>query len=147
MKSLYIVNMKGGTLSKSIEGGSIEIFDMGVKFKRHKLGFKDEVFVPMDEVNSLDIKTMAFGLQTNLKLDTSGKTRQLPNVNSKEAKIALEVFSKAQSDFKNIQQNNVDNQKGNSNDLTDQLLKLSELKDKGILTQEEFDAQKKKLLS
>ena len=47
----------------------------------------------MDEVNSLDIKTMAFGLQTNLKLDTSGKTRQLPNVNSKEAKIALEVYN------------------------------------------------------
>ena len=111
------------------------------------MGFTDEVFIPMDEITAFDIKKFGFGLQTNLKLDTATKTRQLPNVKSEEAKIAIDIFTKARSDFRNSQQNNVGNQKENSNDLADQLLKLSELKDKGILTQEEFDNQKKKLLS
>ena len=33
MKSLYIINMKGNSLLKAVEGGSIEIFDEGVKYK------------------------------------------------------------------------------------------------------------------
>ena len=147
MKSLYIINAKGNSLVKAVERGSIEIFDEGVKYKWYKFGFSDEVFIPMDEITAFDIKKFGFGLQTNLKLDTSTKTRVLPNVKSEEEKIAIDIFTKARSDFRNSQQNNVGNQKENSNDLTDQLLKLSELKDKGILTQEEFDNQKKKLLS
>ena len=68
---------------------------------------------------------------------------ELNNVSSLEVDYAVNIFSEILSD----------NQKTNSGkdnshtNISDELLKLNELKDKGILTQEEFDAQKKKLLS
>ena len=39
------------------------------------------------------------------------------------------------------------NEENNISDLADNLTKLNELKDKGILTEEEFNKQKKKLLN
>ena len=122
--------------------GFMEIYDTGIKYSRKVLWSNEETFVELNNVASLeidDVKVLSVD-RTNLNLRTkSGKKYQLNTVDLSEAKKAVSIFTELSS---NTQKVNVSN-----SNVADELLKLNDLKDKGIITQSEFNQQKKKLLS
>lgn len=90
-----------------------------------------------------------FGIQYDFAISTtSGKKIKLTNVHQDQAERAKDLIYESQKKllssavFKNV---NADLNTSNI-DVADQLLKLSKLKDAGILSQDEFDLQKKKIL-
>lgn len=121
--------------------GFMEIYDTGIKYSRKVLWSKEETFVELNNVASLeidDLKALTVD-RTNLNLRTkSGKNYQLNTVDLNEAQKAVKIFSELSTNANKVNVNN---------NIADELLKLNDLKDKGILTQREFDEQKKKLLS
>ena len=70
------------------------------------------------------------------------------NLINKEAERDLD-FEMSLANTKNMAKviSILPNEENNISDLADNLTKLNELKDKGILTEEEFNKQKKKLLN
>lgn len=121
--------------------GFMEIYDTGIKYSRKVLWSKEETFIELNNVASLevdDVKAIVVD-RTNLNLRTkSGKNYQLNTVDLSEAQKAVKIFSELSTNANKVNVNN---------NIADELLKLNDLKDKGILTQREFDEQKKKLLS
>lgn len=84
-------------------------------------------------------------------IGTSTKALQDPN------SVALRAFKKSTANecenfYKYVKENldkvqATSHKENNSKSVADELIKLNELKKEGILTQEEFDSQKEKLLS
>ncbi|MGB0273906.1 MAG: SHOCT domain-containing protein [Flavobacteriaceae bacterium] len=115
--------------------GFMEIYDTGIKYSRKVLWSKEETFVELNNVASLEIDDLKALTVDRTK---SGKNYQLNTVDLNEAQKAVKIFSELSTNANKVNVNN---------NIADELLKLNDLKDKGILTQREFDEQKKKLLS
>jgi hypothetical protein len=143
MSILFKIETKKN-IATAIVRQSLEITEEGLKYSSKGLGgalAHIKIFLPFEQVASLDVIKKLMGIETDLSIvSVSGKTYAVSNVRKAEAEKAIDVFN----EFKN---KNKSNSKESTLDVADQLLKLSKLKDNGILTQEEFDEQKKKLLS
>jgi hypothetical protein len=105
-------------------------------------GLKVEDF-GLDKISSIQYETgIVFA---SIKIMASGNTAKIEYVDKGAARIFCEKVRTKLSETKSnaapvtIVQSQLD--------VADQLSKLAKLKDQGILTQDEFDAQKKKLLN
>ena len=104
-------------------------------------GLKVEDF-PLDKVSSIQYKTGL--LLGKLTIYSSGNKAIIDNVDKKQIR--------AFSDYVTTKLNSKGNEAGandesKDNDVIGQLEKLSQLKEKGILTEEEFDKAKAKILN
>lgn len=99
-------------------------------------GLKVEDF-PLDKISSIQYETgMMFG---KLKIHSTNNNAVIDNVDKEAVKIFAEfVRNKISSSNDKIE--------NNSNDILKQLEKLAQLKSSGILTEDEFNEQKSKLL-
>ena len=117
-------------------------------FETHYLGFWIKVYptrvefksgagtqnIPINQVASIQLGMMGF---MQIIIETSGgKKYKIPTNKKKEVKDAI---YKAQEAITNIKSNNIS--------IADEISKLAELKEKGILTEEEFQIQKAKLIN
>ena len=89
--------------------------------------------IPINQIASVHQAMM--GMMKVTIETTGGKKFNVPTVKKKEVHRAI-------YEAKSKQENGV----SNSSSDADELLKLNELKEKGILTQEEFDQKKKSIL-
>jgi hypothetical protein len=145
LRSKSAISKVLGTWVIRVTKEGVEYFAEGIVTA---LGNKN-TFIPWENISSVEVKTILF--QTNFKVfTTSGKTYEVINVEKIVAIEAKELMLQLQQEHqkKNTSSNNNQPQESlNSTiDVADQLEKLSNLKDKGILTQAEFDIQKQKLL-
>lgn len=103
-------------------------------------GLKVEDF-PLDKITTIQYETgLLFG---EIKIHTSGNVAKIDNVEKATARAFAEFVRNKLSQPRETTAQIANNQP----DIYDQLEKLAKLKEKGILTQEEFDTQKKKLLN
>lgn len=93
----------------------------------------------MDKITSIQYETGL--LLGEIKIHTSGNIAKIDNVEKANARAFAEFVRNKLSQPKET--TTVINNQPN---VLDQLEKLAKLKEKGILTQEEFEIQKKKLL-
>ncbi len=106
-------------------------------------GLKVEDF-GLDKISSIQYETGL--LLASIKIMASGNIAEIKNIQKLNArdfseKVRLKLAEpKKQDQILQVTQNN-------QVDIADQLTKLANLKNQGILTQEEFDQQKQKLLS
>lgn len=103
-------------------------------------GLKVEDF-PLDKITTIQYET-GF-LLGEIKIHTSGNIAKIDNVEKATARAFAEFVRNKLSQSKEATATIINNQP----DVYDQLEKLAKLKEQGILTQEEFDTQKKKLLN
>jgi hypothetical protein len=106
-------------------------------------GLKVEDF-GFDKISSIQYE--AGLIFSKIKIITSGNTATIGDI---EKAQCLEFHGKIRAKLTANQSNTSQNVSPNHGtiDIADQLTKLAALKEQGILTQEEFDVQKKKLLS
>ena len=111
-----------------------------VKKVQVKLRLRD-IANPTLFVNCFDYKTMAGGQEVK----TGGMLWSIYEQGLKDAQSIADLISIIIDDVdrnqRTLQQSN------NSNSIADELAKLADLKSKGIITEEEFNAQKSKLLN
>lgn len=103
-------------------------------------GLKVEDF-PLDKITTIQYETGL--LLGEIKIHTSGNIAKIDNVEKATARAFAEFVRNKLSQPKETTATIINNQP----DVYDQLEKLAKLKEQGILTQEEFDTQKKKLLN
>lgn len=103
-------------------------------------GLKVEDF-PLDKITTIQYETGL--LLGEIKIHTSGNIAKIDNVEKATARAFAEFVRNKLSQPKETTAQIINNQP----DVYDQLEKLAKLKEQGILTQEEFDTQKKKLLN
>lgn len=103
-------------------------------------GLKVEDF-PLDKITTIQYETGL--LLGEIKIHTSGNIAKIDNVEKATARAFAEFVRNKLSQPKETIAPIINNQP----DVYDQLEKLAKLKEQGILTQEEFDVQKKKLLN
>ncbi len=103
-------------------------------------GLKVEDF-PLDKITTIQYETGL--LLGEIKIHTSGNIAKIDNVEKANARAFAEFVRNKLSQPKETTAPIINNQP----DVYDQLEKLAKLKEQGILTQEEFDTQKKKLLN
>lgn len=103
-------------------------------------GLKVEDF-PLDKITTIQYETGL--LLGEIKIHTSGNIAKIDNVEKATARAFAEFVRNKLSQPKETTAPIIKNQP----DVYDQLEKLAKLKEQGILTQEEFDTQKKKLLN
>lgn len=105
-------------------------------------GLKVEDF-PYDKISSIQYQTgIMFG---KITIFTSGNKALIDQIDKGQVKVFAEfVRARISSPMENASASNSDT---NSFNLTQQLRELAELKDSGILTDEEFQIEKKKLLN
>ena len=152
---LYELSTKSpiGFLHKEV----IQITSKGINYTNTGLASavaKENIFVPYDQIAAVEVLKILLGIQVNFIItSTSGKKLRLQQVDKEQADRAKEIIYEAQkksinSNLKNANTQEINNSNNSSEkiDVADQLLKLSNLKDAGIISQEEFDNQKKKLL-
>jgi len=96
-----------------------------------------QVEISLGKINSITQRLGLFLGEIDI-WDGATKT-EIKNVSKKAIPSFVKVANKAIEDF-----NKGDS---NKNSVSDELLKLAELKEKGILTQEEFDKKKQELLN
>ena len=134
----------------------IQITEKGVVFTNTGLASaiaKESIFIPYDQIAAVEVLKLFLGIQVNFIItSTSGKKLRLQQVDKEQAERAKEIIYEAQKKSINSNLKNFDSNNTSSNivsekiDVADQLLKLSNLKDAGIISQDEFDSQKRKLL-
>ena len=103
-------------------------------------GLKVEDF-PLDKITTIQYETGL--LLGEIKIHISGNFAKINNVEKATARAFAEFIRNKLSQPKETTAPIINNQP----DVYDQLEKLAKLKEQGILTQEEFDTQKKKLLN
>ena len=102
-------------------------------------GLKVEDF-PLDKITSIQYETgLMFG---KIKIHTSGNNAVIDNVDKNSARSFSEFVRNKLSEPKSVSQTVIQN-----TSLADELQKLSELKEKGILSEEEFTKIKMDLIS
>jgi hypothetical protein len=135
----------------------IQITEKGVVFTNTGLASaiaKESIFIPYDQIAAVEVLKLFLGIQVNFIItSTSGKKLRLQQVDKEQAERAKEIIYEAQKKSINSNLKNFDSNNNTSSnivsekiDVADQLLKLSNLKDAGIISQDEFDSQKRKLL-
>jgi len=142
---LYEISTKLNTL---IYKENLQITDKGINYTTGgavSLIAKENLFIPYSQIAAVEIIKLIMGIQHDLIItSTSGKKIRLRNLYKDDAEKAKSVIYESQKKSLTSSNNNQNNQ--GSLDVADQIAKLSSLKDQGILTQDEFDTQKKKLL-
>jgi len=142
---LYEISTKGNTLMYK---ENLQITDKGINYTTGgavSLIAKENLFIPYSQIAAVEIIKLIMGIQHDLIItSTSGKKIRLRNLYKDDAEKAKSVIYESQKKSLTSSNNNQNNQ--GSLDVADQIAKLSSLKDQGILTQDEFDTQKKKLL-
>lgn len=102
-------------------------------------GLKVEDF-PLDKITSIQYETgLIFG---KVKIHTSSNIAEIDNLDKNSARKFAEFVRAKLSEPKSYDKPNVSNEPN----VLDQIEKLAKLKDLGILSEEEFSEQKKKLL-
>ena len=145
---LYEISTKGNTLMYK---ENLQITDKGINYTTGgavSLIAKENLFITYSQISAVEIIKLIIGIQHDLIItSTSGKKIRIRNLYKDDAEKAKSVIYESQQKLLNTN-NVVVNQNNQSNivDVADQIAKLSALKDNGILTQDEFDSQKKKLL-
>jgi hypothetical protein len=151
-KVLYEISTKGLTfLYEEI----LEVNDRGINYTNKGLFSllkKTNIFIPFDQIAAFEVSKMILGFQTDLIItSTSGKVLNLKNVNKSQAEEAREIIYQSKekalsSKMKNSSEKN-DSKQTETMDVADQILKLSKLKEAGVITHEQFEIQKNKLLN
>lgn len=101
-----------------------------------------QVEIPLDKVNSIELKTGMF-LADIIVWDGASKVK-IENIDKGYAKKFVDIINNTLHFYKNKP---IPSANSAVLDLPSQLEKLASLKDKGILTEDEFQEQKKKLLA
>lgn len=101
-----------------------------------------QIDIPLDKVNSVGCETGLF-FATVVVWDGASKVL-IENISKNEGKEFTNKVNDALHEYKRPQTVVA---VASGNDVASQLVKLAELKEKGILTEDEFLAQKKKLLA
>lgn len=107
-----------------------------IKVFKNRVEFKSGVGtqnIPISQIASIQLGMMGH-MQVVIET-TGGKKYKIPCIKKKEVK---EAIYNAQEAFSSPQ---------NNTSLVDELTKLSKLKEQGVLSEHEFEEQKKKLLS
>lgn len=102
-----------------------------------------QVDIPLDKINSVLCETGIF-FATVVVWDGSSQIK-IENISKKQGKEFTNKINDSLHEYKQIQRQPITSVI--APDLPTQLMKLAELKEKGILTEEEFREQKKKLLA
>lgn len=133
----------------------LEVNDRGINFTNRGLFsflFKTNLFIPYDQISAFEVSKFLFGLQVDLKItSTSGKTLRMQQVNKSQAEAAREIiYQTKEKTLNNKLKNSVENiniKQTETTDVAEQILKLSKLKEDGVITHEQFENQKNKLLN
>ena len=97
--------------------------------------------MPLNQITSVSYKTgLMFG---TLEVNTAGGTKRIEDISKKDVPKVAAIISEL---LRNLQSGSSQTQQQNKIDVVSQLERLAELKEKGILTEEEFQEQKAKLL-
>lgn len=112
-------------------GSKVTVYQNRVVWKK----LIQQITIPIDRIASIDTK---IPLYAGVVIETTG---------GKKYKIPVQPFAKSKLEeaIYQAQSSNAQGTETKSSNLDD-LEKLAELKDKGIVTQEEFDIKKKELL-
>ena len=102
-----------------------------------------QVDIPLDKVNSVQCETGLI-FATVVVWDGASKVK-IENIMKKQGKEFTNKVNDALHEYKQLQRQ--PHVVATVNDLPTQLMKLADLKEKGILTDAEFQEQKKKLLA
>ena len=112
-----------------------------VFFRKSMLGTTTKEEFPIAKISAASVRKGM--LMASIILRTSGDEVEISDVDKKQAEKTASVISELM--------NNHDQNRNApvivTGNISDELAKLADLKDKGILTEEEFAAQKQKLLS
>lgn len=101
-----------------------------------------QVSIPLEKVNSITGHT---GLMLgSITVEDGASSREISNMNKQVVQIFVERAQKALESAQNMPRNEIRHQPSDS---ISQLERLANLKEKGILTEDEFVAQKAKILS
>lgn len=110
-------------------------------YKKMIGGFQSEDY-PLDKISSINFNS---GLVTHtVKIHASGNDLEMGWIPKDE--LAEDFVKNAKSYMVGVQKENPVNENKDI-DIADQIKKLADLKEQGILTEEEFTAQKQKLLA
>lgn len=103
-----------------------------------------QVEIPLDRVNSIGQTTgLVFG---TIEIWDGASKMFIKDVMKQTVKPFVAAANKAIEEYKNAKNNNSSNSNNQSNDIASQIMKLSQLKEQGILTEDEFLSKKKELL-
>jgi hypothetical protein len=130
----------------------IEVHQKGVNYTTKgatSIVAKQNIFIPFDQIAVVQVVKLFMGLQFDFIItSTSGKKLHVRDVYKDQAEKAKQIINESQQRLANAgSQPSSSNEYSSTIDVADQLLKLSKLKDAGIISDFEFEAQKKKLLN
>ena len=98
--------------------------------------------IPLNKINSIEQKTgLIFG---EISIYDGASRTEVTNIMKKTVKPFIHAVNNAIESFRNNAAKPIQQQAGD--DLVDQIEKLANLRDKGILTEEEFQAKKTQLM-
>lgn len=131
-----------GSGSNHIDQGSKPIYEnkyagFWIKVYANRVDFKSGVgsqSIPINQVASVQLAMM--GMMKITLETTGGKSYSIPTSKKKEVQQAI---YRAQS--------NTTSSSSSSSSISDELTRLADLRDRGVLTNEEFEVQKKSILS
>lgn len=114
-------------------GSWIKVYSNRIVFKM----LAGENSIPITEVSSIQLGMMGY-MQITIET-TGGKKYKIPCIKKKEVKNAIYQAQEAFNPSSNNSSSNVS--------IADELTKLTQLKEQGVLSEQEFIKQKEKLLS
>lgn len=148
-QNLYEVTTKS-QLNSLIKKETINITNNGIYYKTSgvvSVIAQENIYIPYEEIAAVEVLKLLMGMQYDIIItSTSGKKLHLRHVYKEQAYKAQSIINEFREKMKSNKFINSNTEKPNITDVADELLKLSKLKDAGILTQSEFEIQKKKLL-
>jgi hypothetical protein len=128
--------MDGNTWLITLTNKRIIFLDKGMIY-----GLKQTI-IPLDRINSVSGKTgILFG---EIFIEDGAKERHIKNVWKKTVKPFTNLVMETIEQYKN--QKNTNHSSSKQDDPYEQLEKLANLKEKGIITEEEFNKAKQKIL-
>jgi len=147
----------GGPLSKYVTNYLLKISGKGVQYINGGLFsaiVKEDIFLPYDQIASVEISKYLMGFQVDLVItSTSGRKLKLLNTHKDQAEKAQSLIYETKRIFLNQSSGDLSESFIPKKDIqspvdvADEIMKLSKLRDSGILSEEEFVSQKKKILN
>ena len=119
---------------------SLFIVNVGHLGLKVKIGLKQLKEIPFDSISSVEFKT---GMTAKLEIIQKSGQKDKIGVSAWIFKYTESFVKKVRNEMKKPMEIKVESQ---SVSIPDEIKKLSDLKDQGILTDEEFEAKKKDLL-
>ena len=101
--------------------------------------------IPLEKINSIEQKTgMVFG---SIGIWDGASRMEIRNVMKKTVKPFVETVNRAREALKNAEGGKQQVSKNSGGDVVSQLERLAKLREQGVLTDDEFRAQKNKILN